>query len=418
VTTLVPSVLAVLAAVAGAAGHATTATAAAPAQVSVPTFGLDAGLRAALLEIAAFTLGALVVTAATALVYRWYTRDPIQLGLSVLLGAGTVGLYLNTAGLLNSVISGAGRDVFEPGAVLFNVVALAVAVFVSPVGRRIGDRVATDSVAISGAKQVDAEVSRIVRTVGRMTPVELPDEVADMEGYDPVTPEVKEAMAGKTLLFPKRLTVTELRERLVARLADDYGVGHVDVDVESDGTVSYLAVGSRASGLGPTLAAGATAVAVRADPPAAASPGDVVQVWATSPEPTRLATGELRATADDAVTLVVDETDAAAFSADERYRLVTLPAEPQADREFASVLRAAHETMGVVVVGEGSDLVGTTVGSLSVPVVAVRPATGAVEAIPARSRPLSAGDTLYAIGRPDQLRRLEGRAAEVTVVGE
>jgi uncharacterized protein with PhoU and TrkA domain len=143
-----------------------------------------------------------------------------------------------------------------------------------------------------------------------------------------------------------------------------------------------------------------------------------VQVWATTPEPRRLVTGELRATADDAVTLVVDETDAAAFSADERYRLVTLPAEPQADREFASVLRAAHETMGVVVVGEGSDLVGTTVGSLSVPVVAVRPATGAVEAIPARSRPLSAGDTLYAIGRPDQLRRLEGRAAEVTVVGE
>jgi hypothetical protein len=393
-------------------------TVAVPAQVSVPTFGLDAGLRTALLEIAAFTVAALVVTATTALVYRWYTRDPIQLGLSVLLGAGTVGLYLNTAGLLNTVIADPlGRDVFQPEAVLFNVVALVVAVFVSPVGRRIGDRAATDTVAISGAKQVDAEVSRIVRTVGRVTPVELPDEVADMEGYDPVAADVKQAMAGKTLLFPKRLTVAELRERLVARLADDYGVGHVDVDVEPDGTVSYLAVGSRAAGLGPTLAAGAAAVAVRADPPAAASPGDVVQVWATTPEPRRLVTGELRATADDAVTLVVDETDAAALSADEGYRLVTLPAEPQADREFASVLRAADETMGVVVVGEGSALVGDTIGSLPVPVVAVRPASGTVEAIPARSRAVSAGDTLYAIGRPDQLRRLEGRAAEVIVVG-
>jgi hypothetical protein len=388
-----------------------------PVQVSVPTFGLDAPLRQALLQLAGYSLGVLAVTGLTALVYRWDTRERIQLGLSLLLGVGTVGAYLNTVGLLNTVITDQGGGIFEPEAVLFNVVALGVAVLVAPVGRRGGDRLATDLFAVSGAKQLDAEVSRIVRTVGRVTPVELPDEIGDMTGYDPVADDVKASLAGKTLLFPRRLSVADLRQRLVARLADDYGVGHVDLDLDADGTVSYLAVGSRAAGLGPTLPAGAVAVAVRADPPPTASPGDVVQVWTTAPEPKRLATGELRATADDTATLVVDEADATALTSDEQYRLVTLPAEPQADREFAGLLRAADETMGVVTVAEGSGLVGRSVGDLAVSVAAVRPAGGTVEAIPGRTRLLAAGDTLYVIARPDLLRKLEGQASEVTVVG-
>lgn len=388
------------------------------AQVSVPTFGVDAALREALLLLAGYSLGVLAVTGLTALVYRWYTRERIQLGLSLLLGVGTVGTYLNTVGLLSIVIVDQTGDIFDPSAVLFNVVALGVAVLVAPVGRRAGDRLATDLFAVSGAKHLDAEVSRIVRTVGRVTAVELPEEVDDMEGYDPVSDEVKASLAGKSLLFPRRLSVAELRQRLVTRLADDYGVGHVDFDLDADGTVSYLALGSRAAGLGPTLPAGAVAVAVRADPPSAASAGDVVQVWTTTPDPTRLATGELRATAGDTATLVVDEADAESLTADEQYRLVTLPAEPQADREFAGLLRAADETMGVVTVGEGSSLVGTTVGDLAVSVAAMRPAGGTVEAIPGRSRPVSAGDVLYVIARPELLRKLEGQASEVTVVGE
>jgi hypothetical protein len=388
-----------------------------PAQVSVPTFGVDAALRQALFQLVGYSLGVLAVTGLTALVYRWYTRERIQLGLSLLLGVGTVGTYLNTVGLLNTVIVDQGGNIFDPGAVLFNVVALGVAVLVAPVGRRGGDRLATDLFAVSGAKQLDAEVSRIVRTVGRVTAVELPEEIGDMEGYDPVAAEVKESLAGKTLLFPRRLSVAELRQRLVTRLADDHGVGHVDLDLDDDGTVSYLAVGSRAAGLGPTLPAGAVAVAVRADPSTAASAGDVVQVWQPTPEPERLATGELRATAGDTATLVVDEADAETLMSDEQYRLVTLPAEPQADREFAGLLRAADETMGVVTVAEGSELVDTTVGDLPVSVAAVRPVGGTVEAIPGRSRRVAAGDTLYVIARPDLLRRLEGQASEVTVVG-
>jgi hypothetical protein len=380
-------------------------------------------------ELVVFVVVAGAVSGAAALVFRWYTREPVPLGVSTLVGLSVVALYLNTVGLFTQLVgSGSSGGVFELQTVVFNVVAIGLAAFVTPVGRRIGDRVATDVFAVAGATEVDAEVSRIVRTVGRVTAITLPeaDEIEDMDNYDPVAADRKTEMGGKTLLFPNRLTTEELRDRLVTRLKDDYRVGYVDVELTPRGVVDYLAVGSRAAGLGPTLGHGTVAVALRADPPYAASPGDVVQVWlpgrsgedgddtgegdAGRRPPERLLTAELRSRAGDVVTLAVDDADAAKLDASTTYRLVSLPADPRADREFASLLRAADETMAAVTVGTGSDLVGETVGSLDATVAAVRPTAGAVEAIPARARTIAAGETLYVVARPEVLRRLESRA--------
>ena len=395
----------------------------------------------------AYVFAAGVVSALSALAFRWYTREPVPLGVSTILGVSVVALYLNTVGLFTRLVGRQGAGIFELDVVVFNVVALGLAAFVTPVGRRTGDRLATDVFAVAGAKELDAEVSRIVRTVGRVTQLTLPDaeDIGDMESYDPVSAELKAEMGGKTLLFPNRLTVAELRDRLVTRLKDDYRVGYVDVELTERGVVEYLAVGSRASGLGPTLGHGTVAVSIRADPANAASPGDVVQVWRpgqpggappgdgtesarggsgttdtdgettseTHQPPKRLLTGELRARHGDVVTLAVDVADAEKVDAATTYRLVSLPAEPRADREFASLLRAADETMAAVTVTSASDVVGQPLGSLDVTVAAVRPASGPVEAIPTRTRVIEGGDTLYVVARPEVLRRLEGRASVI-----
>jgi K+/H+ antiporter YhaU regulatory subunit KhtT len=389
-------------------------------------------------RLLAFIVAAGVVSALSALVFRWYTRDVVPLGVSTLLGLSVVALYLNTVGLFTQLIGGASSAIFELEAVVFNVVAIALAAVVTPVGRRIGDRVATDVFAVTGAKDLDAEVSRIVRTVGRVTAVTLPDaeDIEDMESYDPVSTDVKAEMAGKTLLFPSRLSVEALRDRFATRLKEDYRVGYVDVELSDRGEVEYLAVGSRAAGIGPTLGHGSVAVSLRADPANAASPGDMVQVWrparvestsdgdvagddetttgATERErrqpPERLFTAELRARTEDVVTLAVDETDAQKVDASTTYRLVSLPAEPQVDREFASLLRAADETMAAVSIEEGSPVIGDSIGSLDVTVAAIRDAAGQVTAIPTRARLIEAGDTLYVVARPDVLRRLEAQS--------
>lgn len=378
-------------------------------QASVPA--VDPSLLRVLAQLLAFGVGAALVSAVAALGYRWYTKLRLPVWLSVLLGLSVVALALNTVGVFTDLLVGE-TDIFSTGRMVFNVVALGVGAGASPIGRLVGDRVVTDVFAVTGAKELDVEVSRIVRSVGRITDVTLPedvDDIGDMEGYDPVAPATKGTLAGKTLIFPRRLTVAELQDRLVTRLQDDYDVGHVDVELAPDGTVEYLALGSRATGIGPTLAPGTVAVAVRADPANAASPGDRVQVWRTDAEPERVLTAELRAHVDDVATLAVAEEEASRLDAASTYRLVTLPAEPQAEREFASLLRAAEETMYVVRVAEGSDLVGAAVGELDATVVAVTGPDGGVDDLP-DDRMLAAGDAVYVVARPETYRRLEARA--------
>lgn len=371
---------------------------------------VDATLIRPILRLFGFAIGSFLTAAIAALVYRWYVRAQIPLMLSVLFGVSAATVYLNTMGMFGALLGGE-TGIFAPERTLFNVLALGFATLAAPAGRSVGDRVATNVFAVAGARELDAEVSRLVRSVGRITAVTLPDDVGDIEGYDSVDESTKETLCGKTLIFPRRQTVAELRTRLVTRLKDDYGVGHVDVELDADGTVSYLAVGSRAAGIGGTLAPGTVAVAVRADPSSSASPGDLVQVWRTDPTPTRVVTAELRATTNDVATLAVDEVEAAKLDPDARYRLVTLPAEPQADREFASLLRAADETMGVVRVGDGSALDGVSVESLGTTVAAVRSESGAIETLPSRSRALTPGDEVYVIARPETLRELDAEAS-------
>ena len=355
---------------------------------------------------------AAALAAAAAAVYRWYGGTRIQEGLAALIGLSAVAVYLNTTAALGRVIApGGGAGLFDLETALINMATFLLAGVATLVGRSIGDRLAVEASVLTGRRELEVEVSRLVTSVGRAIAVSVPEEIEDIDGYDPVPEETKDALAGKTLLFPRRLTIADLEERFRSRLADDYGVGHVDVEFADDGEVEYLAIGSRAAGLGPTLAPGTAAVAVRADPAYAASSGDVVELWRTDPEPERVATGELRGAAGDVVTVALDEADARELPADDPYRLVTRAAALEADREFAGVLRAADETRGAVTVEAGSELVGTPLEAADVAVVAVQPVDGALEAVPPRDRPFEPGEVVYAVGRPEALRRLESAAS-------
>jgi len=383
--------------------------------VSLTLAAADVGFarpRQAAVTLVTFAVLAMLVAGSASLAYRWYFRAEIPEGVTGLLGVAVVALYLNTTSL-GSIAAGDNLALLAPDRVFFNVVALGVAAVMAPVGRYVGDRLAVDVFALSGAKQLEGELSGVVRAVGRFTAVTLPpaDEIGDMDTYDPVSPEKKAELADTTLLFARKLSEAELRERLVDRLKQEYGVGYVDIDIDADGTVDYFAVGSRAAGLGPTLAPGSAAVAVAADPPNNATAGDTVQLWRDGPEPKRVATGELRGVAADAVTVALDESDAERLRDEAGYRIVTLPAEPQADREFASLLRNADETMASVTVEAGSDLEGSTVGEAGTVVAAVRPEGGSVQPIPRRAYTFGAGDLVYLVGRPDAIRRFEAAAA-------
>lgn len=364
-------------------------------------------------------IAAAIAAGLVALGYRWYVRERVPTGLGVLFGLTVVSVYVGATGALGAVISDptAGEAILQTSDVLPNLAAFALGAAGSSVGIRLGDSIGTDLFAATGGRTVDADVSEIVQTVGRVTSVRLPDDIDDIVGYDPMPEETKQSLASKRFLFPRRLTRAELRDRLVTRLKTDYGVGHVDLELDDDGNVDYIAVGSRAAGIGPTLPPATNAVAIRADPAHAASSGDLVQVWDTE-RSERVLTGELRGVAGDVVTVAVDAADTSTLDSTTEYRLVTLPVQDRPDREFASLLRTADETMGTITVPAGSELVGTPVGELGVTVAAITRSESPPEPIPCRDRVLEEGDIVYAIATPEALRHVEMDANRQRPPGE
>ncbi|WP_254763045.1 TrkA C-terminal domain-containing protein [Natrinema marinum] len=375
-------------------------------------------LATAIVRIAGLAALSAVAAAVAAVTYRWYSATGIADGVAVLVGVTVVALLLNTQTALQQAILD-DTGLLEPGTAVYTVGAFAASAIAADAGRRLGDFLARDVFMVATPRTI-TEVTQLVRSAGRVITVDLPDEIADIDGYDPVDESVKAELAGQTLLFPRRLTVDQLRERLIARLERDFGVGHVDVDLEVDGTIDYLAVGGRQAGIGPTLAPGTVAVALEADPAADASPGDAVRIWTRDEEggtAKRVAGGELRASADDVVTVALDADDARDLEPDREYRLVTLPGSPDAERDLVSLLRAADETVTTVAVEPDDPLAGVAIDALPVLVVALeREGDDGDEtlALPAGDVRLAAGDTAYVLGRPDALRRVTERTLVVT----
>ena len=350
--------------------------------------------------------------AGVAVTYRWYSADGIPEGIAILVGVTVVALWLNTQTALQQAIIG-NTGLTEPGTAVYTVAAFVASAIAADGGRRLGDSLARD-VFLTATPRTITDVTQLVRSAGRVVAVDLPAEIGDIDGYDPVDESAKDDLAGQTLLFPRRLTVEELRERLTARLERDFGVGHVDVELTADGTIDYLAVGSRPSGIGPTLAPGTVAVALEADPAADTSPGDAVRIWGRDGDGTarRVASGELRAAVDDVATVAIDAENARALEPERASHLVTLPGSPDADRELVSLLRAADETVTAISVARDDPLVGLSIDTLPLLVVALERADGGDETrlpLPADDVRLAAGDVVYVLGRPEALRRVTDR---------
>ncbi len=379
---------------------------------------LALNLATALVHVVGLTVLSGAVAGVVSFLHRWYTHERIPAGLAVLVGVGAVGIWLGTWQTLQPFIVGGGQDVLTFSKAVTNTTSFVVAGVTAVGSARIGDWAARDVAALSGGTQLDADVSRIVGAVGRVVTVSIPEHIDDIDGHDTVPVDKTDEIAGSSFVFPRGLTLAELEDRLVSRLKQDYGIAHVDVELAADGTVEYLALGGRVVGLGPMLAPGTVAVAVRGDPAFRAGIGDSVAVWRHGNDeendsgPRRVTTGEIRGVVGDVVTLAVDKADATKLDNEQRYRLLTLPVESRPEQEFATRLRAADETMAVVTVSSGSDLVGVPIGSLDTTVVAVRPDHDSIEMLPPRTRPLAEGDALYIVVRPNQLRKIEHAAGD------
>lgn len=367
---------------------------------------LDVGVIWLAIRLIGFGILAATCAGAVAFLYRNRIGETLPDTAGLIVGLGVVAVYLNTRLVLVQFVGDDG-DPLTIDAAFLNLAIFAVAGVASIAGQAAGHRIAAMNRFAWSSRSVG--MSPIVRATGRTITVTLPDEIGDIDGYDPVTDKAKAALAGRSFDFPRGLTIDEVEEQLTGRLTEQHDVGYVDVDLVADGTVEYLAIGQGPAGLGETLAPGTAAVALSADPAFSASPGDTVEIWRGGDTPESIGMGELRAAVEDTVTIACDRSVATAIDPTASYRLVTHAADETADREFVTLLRHAPETMSILAVEGDTPLVGTALGELDADVLAVQ-RDGDILTIPDRDLTIRPDDRLYLLGRPDHIRRVEAIA--------
>lgn len=361
-------------------------------------------------EILLPVLVATLLVILASLAYRVATKEQLPDAPMLIVALGIVAIYLNMRYALVEFV-GDGANPVTFGEMILNGSVIVGAACAAYGGRRIGDRVSKSD--RFRRPSITGSVSPLVRAAGRHITVTVPSEIGDIEGYDAIDDDTRKSLTGKTFTFPRGLTIGELQSQFASRLRDEYDVGYVDVEIDETATVTYLALGKRSRGLGPTLPTGTHAVAVRSDPAFSASPGDTIQIWQSNQETksTRVGRGEFRAKAGRVATVATNEQTANVIDPVKEYRIMTLSAEANPEKEFAAMLRRADETMGIVRIDEGSPLVGSSIGALSVTTIAVSHGEE-ITTLPTRDYLLSIGDVLFTLGSPTVLRQLENAARD------
>lgn len=371
---------------------------------TAPVLQVTGWTETALLQILGFGLLALVAATGVAFVFRQRTTREIPAGAGVLLGVSVVAVWLNLdAVLTGSVVADTALRHYGSGVFLLG--TFVVGTLVAELGRRIGDHLACDVFGIANF-EARGDVVGLLRAARLAVVLEVPTEIEDAEGYLPVGERVERALAGRRLLFPRRLSVEELSERFATRLRRDFDVDHVDATFSEEGEIERLALGRKASGLGASLPPGTVGVALRGSPLPEAGTGDPVEVWTDGDAAEFVTTGELRATNGDVTTVVVDEDDVDELSHERTYRLVTHPDTTDDLSELVPVIRKAEETMTTVTVEPDGPLDGEFAGWLPVRVPVID-RDGTPIPFPAERETLQAGDRAYVVGTPAALRQLD-----------
>jgi len=288
------------------------------------------------------------------------------------------------------------------------------------------------------AERVDSYGQIRIRPVGG---------IQDIEGYPPLSDDLRQQLAGGSWRFPADLSITELETRLEDRLVADHELADASVTIDTNGRAQIAAAPSNA-GFSRRVPPGKRAVTIETLLPTRLARGDIVTIRLPDGDVTgpvlsaRTHDVEAATPAPDAGTDGDDATDDAALpprapttvggegqitvalSLDEARQVVRVPSAPvvvrsrgkQREYEVIGVLKQHGNRFRKLRLGPESPLVDTTIGeanvrdSYGVAILAVRRPGERILA-PRGQTQLRADDTLIAVGSRDNLGRFEEAVA-------
>ena len=226
----------------------------------------------------------------------------------------------------------------------------------------------------------------VVKRLGRFGKVTItvPGEVLDMEGYAPLTDDLRNKIATRTWQFPADLPLSELERRLQERLQIEFNVADVNVSINARGEATISAA-PPASGLSQRVPPDKHAIGVEALVPTGVAFGDRVTVEFEegeidstvmsvvppevkekihTPPPPTPALAQTAAGGEARVGIAVDRTDVAESLSAKPKKFHVQPRGNNREYELITLLRRHGNNFRRVEVTAGSPFAGMRLGGL------------------------------------------------------
>ncbi|RKD93473.1 potassium transporter TrkA [Halopiger aswanensis] len=187
-------------------------------------------------------------------------------------------------------------------------------------------------------RTLSADVVELVGTMGQVT-IRPTGEIRDMEGYPPLSPDLRAAIKDGSWKLPADLPLSELETRLEERLRTDHELGDVDVTLDEKARAT-IAAAPPSGGLSRRVPAGQRAISLTTLVPTGLARGDEVTIRAAD----RSTTGtvlSVRSEIDDeraaaaAAAEAADADDPALPDGGEPKNETVAPAAPKPNRSTA-----------------------------------------------------------------------------------
>jgi hypothetical protein len=362
-------------------------------------------------------------------------------------GFGVVVLAVALAGVSGGLLALADPTITQSANAPTLVTGILVVTALSLYAHAKGDQLGANAPRrLSLSKLRERTLSRDVVDLvgGGQVRITVAGDVSDMEGYPPLSDDLRTEISEAEYTFPADLRLSELEERVAERLRTEFDLGDVAVTVDERGRAS-VAAAPPFSGLSKRVPAGKRAVSVDALIPTGLARGDEVTLITTDaqvrgtvvsaktadpeadkrltaptvPDPvpegdtddssTRRAVRAPTTTGGDGrLTAAVTRTDAEPLVRADRARVVVEARGTRLEYELISLLRRSGKRFRRFTIAADSDLAGATLGianareSYGVAILAVRKPTG-WQLVPHGTTALAGGDEVFAVGPPDKL---------------
>lgn len=197
-----------------------------------------------------------------AFIYRYFTLEKLSSFIGIVFGLGFLGF---SGGLL---------AILEQPSVA-GVVEVIVVVIFTVWGVNIGDKIADKIPKRSGAL-----LTSLVKKEA-FTKIKLPptDFILDMPGKKRIPDSVKAELSEQEFILPVDLRVEDVPQWIKRRLAIDWGIGDVEIDIDKEGKVTHFVVSAKEEGLSSMLPSGFVALPVCSQIiPSGLVSGDIVRI--------------------------------------------------------------------------------------------------------------------------------------------